>query len=211
MTFHVHSDPSIIFFSRERIPFITLSLAIFLVTIIPLTLLLALYPVRNIWSVLIKYLPSSHITTSLNIFVEKFYSCFRDGLNGGKDMRTLASLYFFLRLMNYLMFTINLIPLSESYTFVSILLTGCSLMVAIIQPYKKSFMNSIDSLILANIGLIALLLDKYSGKDNGSIFGTIYLFVASFMATLPMVVMIGFVSYKFIKKSIKWIPTVSIK
>ena len=48
MTFHVHSDPSIIFFSREHIPFITLSLAIFLVAIIPLTLLLALYPVRNI-------------------------------------------------------------------------------------------------------------------------------------------------------------------
>ena len=126
-------------------------------------------------------------------------------------MRNLASLYFFLHLMNYLMFTIHLIPLSESYTVVSILLTGCSLMVAIIQPYKKSFMNSIDSLILANIGLIALLLDKYSGQDNGSIFGTIYLFVASFMATLPMVVMIGFVSYKFIKKSIKWIPTLSIK
>ena len=126
-------------------------------------------------------------------------------------MRSLASLYFFLHLMNYLMFTIHLIPLSESYTVVSILHTGCRLMVAIIHPYKKSFMNSIDSLILANIGLIALLLDKYSGQDNGSIFGTIYLFVASFMATLPMVVMIGFVSYKFIKKSIKWISTLSIK
>jgi hypothetical protein len=80
-------------------------------------------------------------------------------------------------------------------------------MIAIIQPYKKSFMNTIDSLILANMALISILLDKYSGQDNGNIFGTIYLFVGSFVATVPMVVMIGFVSYKLIKKLVKWMPS----
>ena len=37
-----------------------------------------------------------------------------------------------------------------------------------IQSYKKSSMNTIDSLILANIALISMLLDKYSGQDNGN-------------------------------------------
>jgi hypothetical protein len=61
-------------------------------------------------------------------------------------------------------------------------------------------MNTIDSLILANLALISILLDKYSGQDNGNIIGAIlYLFVGSFVATVPMVVMVVFVSYKFIK------------
>ena len=78
---------------------------------------------------------------------------------------------------------------------------------AIIQPYKKSFMNTIDSLILANMALISILLDKYSGQDSGNIFGTIYLFIGSFVATIPMVVMIGFISYKIIKKLMKLMPS----
>jgi hypothetical protein len=67
----------------------------------------------------------------------------------------------------------------------------------------------INSLILANMALISTLLDKYSGQDNGNFFGTIYLFVGSFMATVPMVVMIGFVCYKFTKKVIKWLSSSS--
>ena len=45
-TFHVQVDPSIAFFSNEHLPFVIISIAIFLVAVIPLTLLLALYPVR---------------------------------------------------------------------------------------------------------------------------------------------------------------------
>ena len=208
-TFHVETDSSIAFFSKEHLPFVILSIAIFLIAVIPLTLLLALYPVRGFRSVLFKFRLSNHTTTSLNIFVEKFYCCYRDGLNGGRDMRSLASLYFFLRLIINFIF-IDQIPLSASYTFIAILYAGCSLLIAIIQPYKKLHMNIIDSLILANMALISILLDKYSGQDNGNIFGTIYLLVGSFTATIPMVVMIGFISYKIIKKLVKQMPS-SIK
>ena len=79
-------------------------------------------------------------------------------------------------------------------------------MVAIVQPYKKSFMNTLNSLILANMALISILSDKYSGQDNGNAFGTIYLVVGvvgSFMATVPMVVMVTFINYKIIKKGDK--------
>ena len=93
-------------------------------------------------------------------------------------MRSLASPYFFLRLMINFTF-IDQIPVSASYIFVVILYARCSLMIAIVQPYKKSFMNTIDSLILADMVLISALLDKYSGQDNGNIFGTIYLLLAA--------------------------------
>ena len=34
-----------------------------------------------------------HIEIKLNIFVEKFYTCYRDGLSGGRDMRSFSGLY----------------------------------------------------------------------------------------------------------------------
>ena len=34
---------------------------------------------------------------SINIFVEKFYGCYRDGLDGGRDMRSFAGFHFILR------------------------------------------------------------------------------------------------------------------
>ena len=160
--FHVETDPSIAFFSKEHLPFVFLSLTTFLVAIIPLTLLIALYPIRVVRSLLFKCLPSNRTTASINIFVEKFYSCCKDGLNGGRDMRSLASLYFFLRLVTNFIFIDQIQP-SASYTFVAVLYAGCSLLIAIVQPYKKSFMNTIDSLILANMSLTSILLDKYSG------------------------------------------------
>ena len=198
--FHVESDPSVAFFSREHLPFVIISISIFLVAVIPITILLAFYPVRVVRSLLFRLCQfSSHTKTTLNIFVEKYYSCLRDGLDGGRDMRSLASLYFFLRLIVNFIF-IDQIPLSASYTFVAILYGGSSLLVALLQPYKKAYMNILDSLILGNMAMITVLLDKYSGQDNSNIFGTIYLVIGSVLATLPMLAIIGFVSFKIVKK-----------
>ena len=199
-TIHVESDPGVTFFSTEHLPFVIIAITIFLIAIMPLTLLLAFYPFRIIRSSLIRiFCCTHHSIVSLNIFVEKYYSCYRDGLDGGRDLRSLASLYFFLRLVINFIF-IDQIPLSASYTLAAILYGGCSILIAILQPYKKSYMNTIDSLILANMALITILLDKYSGQDNSNVFGTIYLVIGSILTTLPMLGMIGFVTYKIIKK-----------
>ena len=93
-TFHVESDPSITYFSNKHLPYVVISFIIFLVTVIPLTILLALYPIPVVRSLLFICLPSNHTVAKFNIFVEKFYSCYRDGIDGGKDWRSLASLYF---------------------------------------------------------------------------------------------------------------------
>ena len=46
-TFNVETDPSVAFFSNQHLPFVIISIAIFLVAVIPLTLLLAFYPVQG--------------------------------------------------------------------------------------------------------------------------------------------------------------------
>lgn len=97
---HVRSDPSMGYFSTEHMPFALASIFILLFAILPLTLLLTLYPIRAFRRVLFACIKNQ--TATLNMFVEKFYSCCRDGLDGGRDMRSFVSVYFFLRLIHFL-------------------------------------------------------------------------------------------------------------
>ena len=60
------------------------------------TVLLLFYPFRPFRACLSKCKLNG---LALYTFVEKFYGCYRNGLDGGKDMRSFAGLYFVLRLM----------------------------------------------------------------------------------------------------------------
>lgn len=57
-------------------------------------LLLAICPIRMFRSHLNNIL-GGHTSTALNIFVEKLYSCYRDGLDGGKDVREELCIFVF--------------------------------------------------------------------------------------------------------------------
>ena len=39
----------------------------------------------------------------MNIFVEKVHNCYRNGLDGGRDLRSFSGLYFFLRMAVFLL------------------------------------------------------------------------------------------------------------
>ena len=58
-------------------------------------LLLILYPIKSFRACLSK---CKLDWIAVTVFIEKFHGCYRDGLNGGRDMRSLSGLYFFLRL-----------------------------------------------------------------------------------------------------------------
>ena len=196
---HVKSDPSVGYFSNEHLPFAVASAFVFLIAILPLPLLLALYPFRPVRSLLFKCPFGSRSIAALNIFVEKFYSCYRDGLDGGRDMRGLVSIHFFLRLLgNYM--SVDDILKNMSFTTVVVLYAVCSHLIAIAQPYKKTYMNTIETLIIANLALISLILDKYSGQEHSTPFTTFYLISGSMLSSLPLVVLIGFLIYKICER-----------
>ena len=90
-TRHVLLYPSVNYFSVQHLPFVIISMLVFVAIVLPPVFLLAFYPVKSFRSLLFKCCRS---IASLNIFVEKFYGCYRDGLGGGRDMRSFASLYF---------------------------------------------------------------------------------------------------------------------
>ena len=106
LAFHSLLDASISFISVENLPFVVISAFIYLFAILPPILFLALYPIQRFRALLLKCLPVRY-KGPLNIFADKFYGCYRDGLKGGRDMRSLASFYFFVILLSYGLWSIG--------------------------------------------------------------------------------------------------------
>ena len=184
-------DPSVNFISKEYLPYATISVVIFLLAVLSPVVLLALYPFHRFRSLLFKVLPK-RLVCPLNIFVEKFYSCYRDGLGGGRDMRSLASLHFCTVLFYFFLWSIV-----SNFFLLAILFGGCGFFIANIHPYKKKYMSIIDSLILANAALLSAILDRnlYASRFFQIIIGV--------SALLPAIGLLGFVVYKLFKKPLK--------
>ena len=68
-------------------------------------------------------------------------------MDGGRDMRSLSSLYFFVLLLGYILWSIK----GATVLTLTALCGGCSLFIANAQPYKKKYLSAIDSLIFANL------------------------------------------------------------
>ena len=98
---------------------------------------------------------------SLTIFTEKFHCCYRDGLDGKKDMRYFSGIHYFL------VIPLLLFPSLMSYIFKFDLLfiTGTILLIAALlivlcRPYKKMYMNVCDTLLLSHLAMICFMFSQ---------------------------------------------------
>ena len=151
ITRHLGMDARLGLTSSEYLSIAVLCIVSFLFFIIPPTVFIALYPMKCFRTLLSKCLPNRHICI-LNIFVEKYYSCYKDGLDGSRDMRGFASTHFLLTTIILVM--LSLIPQSIIIIIYIILFVGCSNFILIIQPYKKQYMAIVNSLITANLAIL---------------------------------------------------------
>ena len=203
-TLHAITDPSVKFVSGQHLPFVTICTLGFLLVLLPPVFILALYPTRAFRSLLFKCCP---FMAELNIFVEKFYSCYRDGLDGGRDMRSLASLYFFVILLCYILWTSIAASLLTAvlfgvYSLVIALFQPYKerhmTVIALVQPYKERHMTVIDSLILANMAILSILLNKYTSASS------LYQILSVISLVLPLFGLIIFIAYtKLFKNPLK--------
>ena len=152
------ADQSIPYGSTYHLLFAIPSVLIFIICNFLPPLLLVLYPIRSFQSCLSK----CHLNSiALNIFTEKVYACYRNGLDGGWDMRCISGFYFLLRIMPFLIKSTTR-PLHVSvvhHAFVHWFYSGtlfltAALTVALVKPYQKVYMNYLDTLILSNLALI---------------------------------------------------------
>ena len=130
------------------------------------------------------------------IFVEKFYSCCRDGLDGGRDMRSCASLPFFAILLGFALATGG----KNDYYLITVYCMCWSLAVAIVQPYKKKFMAISDMFIFTNASILSATICIYINDGVTSHFFQIALIV---FEMLPVLWLVAFITFKTFKTKIK--------
>ena len=108
-------------------------------------------------------------------------------------MRGLASLYFFIVLIGY-----NLWSTTSASFLLATLFGGYSIFITNVQPYKEKYMSVIDSLIFANLALLSATL-------IGSNFyaSPFYQIVKEVFTPIPALGLFSFVIYKLLKKPLK--------
>ena len=177
------SDQTISCYSKEQIPYALLGY-ITLFFLVALILLLILYPFKIFRAFLSRIGIRKDVEIIITMFVDRFYDCYRDGLNGGRDLRTLSGAYFVLRMVLILMTDIGSINISLFY--IVIVLLCVALFFAYVQPYKRSSDNILDTLLLTWLVLFAVYFLCLSA-DNilvGAVLGIIPFIVFLLVFTL---------------------------
>ena len=155
--------------------------------IVPL-LLFVLYPFQWFRRCLSKCRMDKIVIT---MFVEKFQGSYRDGLQGGRDMRFFSGLNF---LMLLLICQYHATPLKMKlkvsvWLYVAFICVLFALLIAFLKPYKKTYMNVLDALILIHCATVCLLLSRnYFIGDETQIFVVLLL--------LPMLLLISLIVLK---------------
>ena len=123
-------------------------------------LLLILYPMKCFRTCLSKCRLDKPVVT---LFVDKFYSCYRDGLDGGRDMRSWSGFYFLLRFVPLTSSFLNRSLHITAWSASSLLYITIAVSIALVKPYKKGYMNILDTLLLSLTAMLCHLVTlKYS-------------------------------------------------
>ena len=181
--------------SALSVKYITGSLFAMLVSFIfnflPL-LLLVLYPFGKFRRILSKL----HLDRlALMIFVERFHCCYKNGLDGRRDMRYFSGIYFFL------VIALSIAPQLLFYTlsFDRWLIRGTiflviALLIALCQPYKITYMNVCDTLLLSHIAMFCFMLLSGRGMKYFDTF--IHIFIL-----IPFAILVVVICFKCILKA----------
>ena len=197
------SDPNIDFYSGEYLPFVIIS-SILTLLVLLLPILLALYPIRAFRLLLFKSRLISRHMGAINMFLDKFYSCYRDGLDGGRDMRSFVSLYYFVYWLIFGARVVEELFRPVHLSVGAIVFTVFGFLLAVVRPYKKTYMNVSDTLILANLALFYILLDE---SVNYYYLYSFYWIIISTLNCIPLLVLtvaIIFKVFRKLKKSSCW-------
>ena len=73
---------------------------------------------------------------AINMFLDKFYSCYKDGLDGGRDVRSFASLYVFVYWFIFAGVIVQQLFKPAHLNIGAIIFTVVGFLVAIVRPYK---------------------------------------------------------------------------
>ena len=164
-------DYNITYGSSKYIAIAVISILILSAFSILPALLLILYPFRLTRSCLSKCRLDS---LCLSAFMDKFHGCYRNGLNGGRDMRSFAGVYFLLRFLPFFYYPCQFYKIPFSFgSYLVLIFLSATLLIAIARPYKETYMNVFDTILLGQLTFIPkMLIDNYYDGMGTQIFIT---------------------------------------
>ena len=196
------------FQSKEFLPYFIVAIVIFVLICIVIPAIMLLYSIKPFYSCLNKLnltflLPGE----KFKYFLNAFHYCYKDGTNGTYDLRFFAPLYFILRVL--LIWTYGLAPTwTQQYVMQQVICTIGVLMFGVLQPYKNSFYNFLDSAFFALLATINILtmFNRYNQVGNLPLSATAY-WIEIILIFAPLFYIIGLLVYycykinrEFIKK-----------
>ena len=164
-------------------------------------LLLCLYPIRSIRRIL--YFICCKDIRCLKSFVDAFQGHYKDGTNGTRDYRVMASLQFISRTIS-LTYSYWKSGIDTHMRYEIILLICLSFIYTCFQPCKKKFMNNIEGFLYGFAAILCSLLGTFvSAKD---IEHEIIMYLILLLILLPSIILMLF----FIKKLVDMLHLESI-
>ena len=142
---YVAVEPSAeLFDEAKHLPHVLLALVVECALLLPSVLVLAFGP-------LVDRLRSSHNRQSNNGMLSEYQTCYRRG------SRWVASFYFIARQAVFLVPVLCLSTEVSSVFFLQVLTVFTAVLHTVLQPYKRSWLNVVDALLLFDLALVSLL------------------------------------------------------
>ena len=186
------------FLSKEHVPYFVLAIVVLFIFVLIPPLLLLSYPLKVIEKIS-SCIGHCHfqIGGRLQMFLDTFQGCYKDGTNGAKDCRYFAGLYFVLRTVLFTTYAYTGIWFRQ-YTVQQIVCTITILLFAIIRPYKNNFYNNLDAMIfgiLAAINTLSIYNTFLTSLDLP--LPPLPFAVQYILIFCPLIYMIGYISWLF--------------
>ena len=196
-------DPTVVYFSIAHLPYAVIGIICLLLFSILPTLLLVLYPTRVFKAGIGKCKLSIRHQTALQTFVEKFHHCYRDGLDGGRDMRSFSGFYFILRGVVMASHELQLVNLRENtWFFRTSLFSAVALLFSYIKPYKKWYMNLTDTLLLSLLAYLSFMVNIHNNSGSKLIHFRLFSTGIEAAACIPLIIFSAYAVYKVVLKSV---------
>ena len=140
---YLYFDGTVEYFGKQHLPYAILAIVVLsMFNILPL-LLLCLYPCHCFQRILNA---CKLRCQALHVFMDAFY---KNGINGTRDYRYFSALYLFVRVSIFMMIAVSLSLSRFVYCFlVGVIFTLFAILFVVVQPYKLSIHNTIDTVLI---------------------------------------------------------------
>ncbi len=201
---HLYYQGGTEYLGKEHIPYFIMAMFVMITFVLLPPLILFVYPLKLVESLTRRLGCCGQFFQAggrMQVFLDTFQGCFKDGTNGTRDCRYFAGLYFLLRTIIFTSFIYTGIWFQQ-YVVQQLVCTIGILLFAVIRPYKKDFYNNVDATILGILALINVLSMYnifYAAMDIPL---TSWAFALQYLLIFcPLFYMICYVIYRIVKNN----------